>query len=182
MGMMRKWVAAAAVGGALLLAGCAGGGSQGSGTPSSTPAPTPKPTTYAGETAAAIASAVPSCTQVTPGDIGAGGPKLTSTATCVIEGRTVVFNSWNTDGAAYELMPVIEKDGVEMYYASGTGWTANVEDGPTLQWQLTNNASALLRASFAGKMDPPRDLPGEQEVLQKVADAFAGGTLNHFAQ
>ncbi|GAB2751592.1 hypothetical protein GCM10027090_22530 [Sinomonas soli] len=175
---MRKWAAAAATGGALLLTAC-GGGSQASGsTPS--PTPTPKPTTYAGETASAIAAAVPSCTQVTQGDIGAGGPDLTSTATCVIGGRTVRFNSWNLEDSAFKLEPVLKADKVELYYASGTGWTANVEDGPTLQWQLTNNASALLQASFAQKTDPPRDLPGEKETLQKVADAFAGSTLNHY--
>lgn len=172
-----KLAAAAAMGAVLVLTGCAGG-PQASGTPS--PTPTPKPTTYAGETAAAIASAVPSCTQVTAGNIGAGGPKLTSTATCVIDGRTVVFDSWNTDASASELLPVLQSDNTELYYVSGTGWTANVEDGPTLQWQLTNNAGALYQASLQHQTDPPRDLPGEQQTLQKVADTFSGASLQHF--
>jgi hypothetical protein len=177
--MAKKWAAVAAIGGALVLAGCSqsttGSTAQ---TPSQTPSP--KPTTYAGETASAIASSVPACTQVTPGDIGKGGPDMTSTASCVIGGRTVDFDSWSTNDAVDEVLPLLQKNKEELYYATGNGWTAFVRNSPVLQWQLTNNGGELFDYGLNGKTDPPRDLPGEQATLQKVADALQGATVYHF--
>jgi hypothetical protein len=104
---------------------------------------------------------------------------MTSTASCVIGGRTIDFDSWSSSDSVNEVLPLLKESKEELYYASGPGWTAFVRISPVLQWQLTNNSSELFNYTLQRKTEPPHDLPGEQEALQKVVDAFQGASLNH---
>jgi len=160
----------------LLLAGCAQ--SKPAVVTETTSAPTPKPTTYYSETATAIASQVKGCVDIKAGDIGAGAPAMASTATCMLNGRTVTFNSWTTAHARDGVNGVLEANAQEAYYAQGEGWTVTATDNPELQLQLTNDAGALLANALAEKSLPPPDLPGQKLSAEAVV-ASVDGTVVH---
>ena len=168
---MKPWGYSALVGCALMLAGCSGGA-----TAAPSPTATAKPTTYYGETASALAALIPGCSDVKAGNVGKGGPGLTSTASCVLGGRTIDVNSW-ADATAADMVPLLKANGAELYYATGTGWTANIRRDATLQMQLTNDASGLVAA--AGAPTAAADLPGEKQAATAIASAL-GGTVQHF--
>lgn len=146
------------------------------GTPSTAPAP--KPTTYYGQTAAAIAALVPACSGIQAGDIGKGGPDMASTASCVLGGRTVDFYGWSSAQAAAGVVDVLRANKDEVYYAAGTGWTAHVRRDMNFQWQLTNNATSLIRYAAEKHPKPAADLPGEKATSQQIAEAL-GGNVEH---
>lgn len=138
--------------------------------------PTPKPTTYYGQTASAIAALVPGCSAIQAGDVGKGGPDMTSTASCVLGGRTVDFFSWQASASGPK--SVITANKVEVYYAAGTGWTAHVRRDMTLFWQLTNDAGNLIRYAYTHPSPPAPDLPGEKATTEQIA-ATVGGSVEH---
>lgn len=169
------------VAGALLLAvSVASCGSTAEAKQPSSPSPSasPKPTTYYGETASAIAALIPGCTDVKAGDVAKGGPDLTSTASCVLGGRTIDINSWSDSKALESARYVIKANKNEVYYARGNGWTAHVRRDMTFQYQITNQADKLLELSFSGHTAPAADLRGEQEASQAISDAL-GGLVEH---
>jgi len=174
MGRISGAVGAVAV--LLLLTGC--GQSKPAVSTVTTSTPTPRPTTYYGETATAIASQVKGCVDIKAGDIGAGGPAMASTATCMLNGRTVTVNSWTTADARDSVGRVLQASKVEAYFAQGEGWTVTATDDPGLQLQLANDAAALLANGFAGKTPPPPDLPG-QKASAEAAVAALDGTVVH---
>jgi len=138
--------------------------------------PTPKPTTYYGQTASAIAALVPDCGSIQAGDVGKGGPDMTSTASCVLGGRTVDFYSWLASASGPKSVITANKD--EVYYAAGTGWTAHVRRDMTLYWQLTNDAGNLTRDAYTHPSPPAPDLPGEKLTSENIATAL-NGTVIH---
>lgn len=127
-----------------------------------------------GETASAVAALIPGCADIKPGDIAKGGPDLASTASCVLDGRTIDFNSWRDSKAIDSMRNVIEANKDEVYYASGTGWTAHVRRDMSFQYQITNQAGKLLELGLSDQTRPAPDLKGEQEASQKIADALNG--------
>ncbi|MEY9950570.1 hypothetical protein [Leifsonia sp. EB34] len=152
-----------------LLAGC-----------SATAAPTPHTTAAqvsVGEDAAAIGRLIPGCSNVMAGDVAAGGPNLTSTATCTLDGHTVNINSWS-DSSDANLDEVFQSDHVEGYYAAGAAWTVTLGDDPTIQYQLTNQADKLLQSSFSGSTPAPVNVSAEKQVASDAAKAL-GGQLRH---
>lgn len=160
----------------LLLTGC--GQSKPAVSTVTTSTPTPRPTTYYGETATAIASQVKGCSDIKAGDVGKGGPDMASTATCMLNGRTVTINSWTTADARDSVGRVLQASKVEAYFAQGEGWTVTATDDPDLQLQMTNDAAALLANGFAGKTAPPPDLPGQKASAEAVVAAL-DGTVVH---
>lgn len=146
---------------------------------SATPTASPKPTTHYGETASAVAAQIPGCTDIKSGDIAKGGPDLASTASCDLGGRTIDFNSWRDSKAMDNMRNVVKANKDEVYYASGTGWTAHVRRDMSFQYQITNQAGKLLELSVSGKTAPAPDLEGERDVSQKIADAL-NGVLEHY--
>jgi len=172
---MGKLTALAAVA-VLALAGC--GSTEPEAATVTTSRPTPKPSTYYGETATTIAAQVKGCADVKAGDVGKGGPAMASTATCMLNGRTVTINSWITADARDGVNGVLQANKVEAYYAQGEGWTVTATDDPDLQLQMTNDAAALLANQFAGKTPPPPDLPGQKASAEAVVTAL-DGTVVH---
>jgi hypothetical protein len=160
----------------LLLTGC--GQSKPAVSTVTTSTPTPRPTTYYGETATAIASQVEGCSDIKAGDVGKGGPGMASTATCMLNGRTVTINSWTTADARDGVNAVLKANKAEAYFAQGEGWTVTATDDPGLQLQLANDAAALIANSFAGKATPAPDLPG-QKASAEAAVAALDGTVVH---
>ena len=160
----------------LLLTGC--GQSKPAVSTVTTSTPTPKPSTYYSETATAIASQVKGCVDIKVGDIGKGAPAMASTATCMLNGRTVTFNSWTTADARDGVGRVLQANKVESYFAQGEGWTVTATDNPELQLQMTNDAAALLANAFAEKTPPPPDLPGQKSSAEAVVAAL-DGTVVH---
>ena len=160
----------------LLLTGC--GQSKPAVSTVTTSTPTPRPTTYYGETATAIASQVKGCSDIKAGDVGKGGPGMASTATCMLNGRTVTINSWTTADARDGVNAVLKANKAEAYFAQGEGWTVTATDDPGLQLQLANDAAALIANSFAGKATPAPDLPG-QKASAEAAVAALDGTVVH---
>ena len=136
--------------------------------------PASTPTTYYGQDAAVIASLIPDCTGVKSGDVGAGGPSLTSTATCQLGGHSINVNGWS-DPNSNDLRPLLKVSGDEIYYASGTGWTVTLGDDPTLQMQLENDAAGLLKQ--AGDSAVP-NLDAEKTMAKTVADALQGEVVH----
>lgn len=168
--------AAGAAAALLLLAGC--GQAKPANATVTTSTPTPKPSTYYGETATAIAAQVKGCTDVKAGAVGKGGPGMASTATCMLNGRTVTINSWTTADARDGVNGVLQANKVEAYFAQGEGWTVTATDGPELQLQLSNDAATLIANGFAGKTAPPPDLPGQKASADAVV-ASLDGTVVH---
>jgi hypothetical protein len=163
---------------ALALTGCGSTAAATDQTATASSAPAPKPTTYFGQTASAIAALVPGCSAVQAGDVGKGGPGMASTASCVIGGRTVDFYSWRDTQASAGVADVVRANKDEVYYATGTGWTAHVRRDMTFQWQLTNDASNLLKYAFEHHATPAADLPGERSTSEQIA-AVLGGSVEH---
>lgn len=156
---------------ALLLTGC-----------SSAPAPVPtavKPTTYYGQTASAIATLIDGCSDVKPGDVGKGAASgLTSTATCMLNGRLVDINSWASADAQSGVAGVFKADQIEAYFAEGTGWTVLTQDNPEVQLQMRNEAGALMKYAMDNPTQPPVDLPGEKSTSEAAVLAL-GGKVTH---
>lgn len=140
--------------------------------------PIPKPSTYYGETATAIAGQVKGCADIKAGDVGKGGPGMASTATCMLKGRTVTINSWGTASARDGVKDVLLANKQETYYASGEGWTVTPTDDPNLQFQMTNDAAALMADSYADKPPILPDIPGQKASADAVV-ASLEGTVVH---
>ncbi|UXM93323.1 hypothetical protein [Paenarthrobacter sp. JL.01a] len=164
---------------AISLASCGSAGTVANQAESTSPSASPRPTTYYGETASAVAALIPGCTDVKSGDIAKGGPDLASTASCVLDGRTIDVNSWRDSKAIDSMKKVIDANEAEVFYASGTGWTAHPRRDMTFQYQITNQAGELLKLGMSGQTAPAPDLRGEMEVSQKIADAL-GGKVEHY--
>jgi hypothetical protein len=174
MGKIHKAVGAAAV--LVLMVGC--GQSKPVTATVTTIAPTPRPSTYFGETATAIAIQIKGCADVTAGDVGGGGPGLASTATCMLNGRTVTINSWSTVDARDGVNRVLQANKQEAYYAQGEGWTVTATDNSDLQRQMTNDVSGLLTNALSDKTPSPPDLPGQKASADAVV-ASLDGTVVH---
>ena len=172
---MKPALACAAI---LLLAGCSSVSQVRPQATATASTPTPKSSTYYGETATAIAAQVKGCTDVKAGAVGKGGPGMASTATCMLNGRTVTINSWATADARDGVNGVLQANKVEAYFAQGEGWTVTATDGPELQLQLSNDAATLIANGFAGKTAPPPDLPGQKASADAVV-ASLDGTVVH---
>lgn len=156
----------------LALAGCGSGGVA-----KTASTPKPKPSTYYGETATAIASQIKGCTDVAAGDVGKGGPGMASTATCMLNGRTVTINSWSTAEARDGVNAVLQANKTEAYFAKGEGWTVTATDDPNLQLQMTNDAGALMANAFAGQATASSDLPGEKSSAAAVVASLGGSVV-----
>jgi hypothetical protein len=153
----------------LALTGCA----------TATTVAAPAPTTYYGQTATAVATLITGCTDIKVGDIGKGAQSgLTSTATCMLNGRLVNINAWASADAQGGVAGVLRADTTEAYFAEGTGWTLTTADNVMLQLQLTNDAGALMQYSADNPTPPPADLPGEKSTAEAAAKAL-GGKVTH---
>jgi len=172
---MKPALACAAI---LLLAGCSSVSQVKPQATATTSTPTPKSSTYYGETATAIAAQVKGCADVKAGDVGKGGPDMASTATCMLNGRTVTINSWATADARDGVNGVLQANKVEAYYAKGEGWTVTATDDPDLQLQLTNDAAALIANALAHKTPAPPDILGQKASADAVV-ASLDGTVVH---
>jgi len=139
--------------------------------------PKPKPSTYYAETATAIASQIKGCTDVAAGDIGQGGPGMASTATCILNGRTITINSWSTAEARDGVDAVLQANKTEAYFAKGQGWTVTATDDPTLQHQMTNDAGALMANASEGQTTASSDLPGEKSSAEAVVASLGGAVV-----
>jgi hypothetical protein len=120
---------------------------------------------------------IPGCGDVQAGDVGKGGPDLVSTASCVLNGRTLDVNSWSGSAAVASFENVATTNAETMTYAAGDSWTVNVRRDPTLQWQVTNDAGALTKYAMEEHPTPSADLPGEQEAAQAVVKALGGSVV-----
>lgn len=142
-------------------------------------APTAKPfTTHYGESAVTIANHITGCKGVALADIRAGVQSgMASSATCTLGGRKIVVDSWK-DASAADMANLMKANNAEMYWASGTGWTAFEVDDSQIQLQLTNDASALMKSAF-DKTQPTADTSGEHEAATLVAHSL-NGRVNHF--
>ena len=175
---MRSVVVAVIVAAVLTTAGCSAAAPVTRTATTASPTATPRPTTYYSETATAIASQIKGCADIKAGDVGKGGPGMASTATCMLNGRTVTINSWTTADARDGVNGVLHANKVEAYYAQGEGWTVTATDDPNLQLQMTNDAAALLANALAGKTPPPPDIPGQKASADAVV-ASLDGTVVH---
>lgn len=162
----------------LLLAGCA------SSTPArhaTTPARSPSFVARPGTDAAAIAGHITGCTGVAAGSVGAHPGDMSSTASCTLDGHTVIVDSWAAMGDAM-ISPQLKAG--PLFYAYGEAWTAFTADQgadaahTTLQEQLTNDAAGLFAESTDGDRYPPASLDAQQRIAQTVAAAL-GGTVGH---
>ncbi len=137
-----------------------------------------KPATYPGETAATIAGLIKECTDVTPGAIAGGGDSgMTSTASCLINGRKVWIDSYASAEKA-DPQRLLEANKAETYYVIGNGWVVTSDDNPSLHLQLTNQAGELIKQQLAGFAPPPPDLPGQRSSMEVVVTSI-GGKLHH---
>jgi hypothetical protein len=167
----------AATAAAIVLCSCSS-----SSRPAHTSAPRPSPYAPAtGADAALIAAHITGCSAVHAGDVGKGGPDLSSTATCTIDGHVLIIDSFATASGPNDVPQLVGK--VQTYYAYGTtGWLAFLAsaDGAAhtqLQMQITNDAAGLLDQSLNGE-PAPTDLDAQRQVATTVATAL-GGALGH---
>lgn len=127
------------------------------------------------DNAAAIAEHIPGCAGVASGDIGKGGPSMSSTATCTLSGHLVILDSW-ADSSGATLTPGL----TATYYAHGTGWTAFLADQgatadtTTLQMQLTGDAGGLVKQSLDASAPPHASLDAQRTLSARIARALGG--------
>lgn len=167
----------------VVLVGCSSPSSSktsGAKSPSASPSQY-KPT--AGADAALIAGHIPGCTAVSSGNVGKGGPDLTSTASCTLSGHTLIIDSFMSNAGLANLRELLK--GTETYYATGTtGWLVFLADQgatpdtTTLQMQLTNDAGGLTRQSLDHNTPTPSSLDAQQQLTTTVAHAL-NGTVVH---
>ncbi len=140
-------------------------------------APTPKPSITAGQDAASIAAMIPGCKSVAAEDILNGGKTgLVSAASCTLGGHKVFVDSFTSTGDA-DLRPLVAAGTVGAYWAAGHTWVVILGDDPTMQEQITNDASSLLAQGFAGGAAATNQ-DAEKRMAAVVVKAL-GGTVVH---
>jgi hypothetical protein len=173
--MVRFRVALAAA--VMLVAGCssAGGPASHSSTPTVPAAPSYSP--EVGADAALIAGHIPGCSGVESGSVGAGGPSMTSSATCTLQGHLVILDGFASPDDA-SISDSLTKD--EYYFAYGGSWLAFLAgQGATaaqtvLQMQMTNDAAGLLRYATDNSTPPRASLDAQQQLSGVIAKALDG--------
>ncbi|MCU1529762.1 MAG: hypothetical protein JWP75_3525 [Frondihabitans sp.] len=141
---MRKILIPAIVLASIALSGCS------SATPSAG-APAAAFKTHYGQSAALVASHIKGCKNVTEGSIGNGGESgLVSTATCKVQGMPVQIFEWKDAASMSTIKALLGGDGVETYYAQGTGWSETYGLNGDVPGQKA--AAAIVAASLDGRV------------------------------
>jgi hypothetical protein len=165
-----------------VLVACSSGHANKPETSPATSSASPSFTTDYGQDAALVASHITGCANVAAGSIGAGDTTgMSSTASCTLDGHTVIIDSWKTADATPDFAALMKGQG-HLTYASGTGWTAVLADDgatpdqSTLQMQLTNDAGGLFKEGTDGDQYQAASADAQTTIMTQVAAAL-GGTV-----